>query len=246
MAANPLPYFPFYVDDYLTDPAVLAMGADSEGCYIRLLARSWKSETPGVIDEALVPEMCALYRVPEVVRPTVLGQLAAAFDRDIEGRWVQRRMVAEHRLAMAASARSRRAAETRWDRVRNHKRNRKIDAPALRPHCDGNARGEGRGEKGDQELLLPSTPPASSTANGRPDASVPATGYPGLQTNTGAYWFPSEHQVEVWVAAYPGVDIPATFQEMRAWLVANPSRRKTLNGMPRFVNSWLSREQNKP
>ena len=33
--------------------------------------------------------------------------------------------------------------------------------------------------------------------------------------------------------------------EMAAWLIANPTRRKTFNGMPRFVNGWLAREQNR-
>ena len=28
---------------------------------------------------------------------------------------------------------------------------------------------------------------------------------------------------------------------MRVWLLANPSKRKTAKGMPRFVSSWISR-----
>jgi hypothetical protein len=30
---------------------------------------------------------------------------------------------------------------------------------------------------------------------------------------------------------------------MRAWLLANPKRRKTAKGVPRFVVAWLTREQ---
>ena len=40
--------------------------------------------------------------------------------------------------------------------------------------------------------------------------------------------------------AYPRVDVPATLKEMRAWLIANPDRRKTHRGCLRFVNTWLS------
>jgi len=45
--------------------------------------------------------------------------------------------------------------------------------------------------------------------------------------------------------AYPAVDCVQTLQEIRAWCVANPTKRKTKVGVLRFVNSWLSREQNK-
>lgn len=45
--------------------------------------------------------------------------------------------------------------------------------------------------------------------------------------------------------AYPAVDCKQTLQEIRVWCVANPANRKTRKGALRFVNSWLSREQNK-
>lgn len=32
---------------------------------------------------------------------------------------------------------------------------------------------------------------------------------------------------------------------MRGWLDSNPDRRKTRRGVRRFVNSWLSQEQDK-
>ena len=32
---------------------------------------------------------------------------------------------------------------------------------------------------------------------------------------------------------------------MKSWLDSNPSRRKTKKGILRFVNSWLSKEQDK-
>lgn len=98
MGSNKLPYFPFYADDYLNDHAVMAMDADTEGCYIRLLARSWCNSTPGMIPEPLVNEMCGLHRVDQDRWGLVFKQLSAAFDLDSRpGNWVQRRMVAEYR-----------------------------------------------------------------------------------------------------------------------------------------------------
>lgn len=43
---------------------------------------------------------------------------------------------------------------------------------------------------------------------------------------------------------YPAVDVMQQLRNMRGWLLANPKNRKTKAGIMRFVNSWLSREQN--
>lgn len=43
---------------------------------------------------------------------------------------------------------------------------------------------------------------------------------------------------------YPAVDVDQQLRNMRGWLLANPKNRKTKTGIMRFVNSWLSREQN--
>jgi hypothetical protein len=44
---------------------------------------------------------------------------------------------------------------------------------------------------------------------------------------------------------YPAVDITQEFRKMRAWLINNPKRRKTSAGIKKFINGWLSREQDK-
>lgn len=43
---------------------------------------------------------------------------------------------------------------------------------------------------------------------------------------------------------YPAVDVEQQLRNMRGWLLANPKNRKTKAGIMRFVNSWISREQN--
>lgn len=44
---------------------------------------------------------------------------------------------------------------------------------------------------------------------------------------------------------YPAVDIIQELRKMKGWLDSNPDRRKTRRGVKRFINSWLSREQDK-
>ena len=45
---------------------------------------------------------------------------------------------------------------------------------------------------------------------------------------------------------YPNVDIMQELRKMKGWLNANPTKRKTKRGIKRFINNWLSREQDKP
>lgn len=52
-----------------------------------------------------------------------------------------------------------------------------------------------------------------------------------------------QEQVEEWVSLYPAVDVSQELRKMRGWLIANPAKRKTKNGILRFVTNWLAREQ---
>lgn len=44
---------------------------------------------------------------------------------------------------------------------------------------------------------------------------------------------------------YPAVNVEGEFRKMSAWCINNPDKRKTKKGITRFINSWLSREQDK-
>jgi len=63
--------------------------------------------------------------------------------------------------------------------------------------------------------------------------------------NTGDNWEPENDDVKKWVELYPAVDVPQELRAMEGWVDANPTRRKTKRGVKRFVNSWLSRAQDK-
>lgn len=56
----------------------------------------------------------------------------------------------------------------------------------------------------------------------------------------------TEKQLNDWIELYPNIDVMQNLRNMRGWLDANPTKRKTKRGILRFVNSWLAREQDKP
>lgn len=67
-----------------------------------------------------------------------------------------------------------------------------------------------------------------------------------LTLNDGADYGITQDQVDKWAGLYPAVDIMQELRNMQGWLDSNPKKRKTKNGILRFVTGWLSRAQDKP
>ena len=55
----------------------------------------------------------------------------------------------------------------------------------------------------------------------------------------------TQRQIDEWKPLYPAVDVMQEFRNMKAWLIANPTNRKTKRGIMKFINGWLSRAQNR-
>lgn len=118
MARDRAPSFQFYPRDFVSDPAVMAMGLAAVGAYIRLLCAAWVQDEPGVLpaDDRVLGRLAQA--TPAEWRK-VRAEVAAAFDTESRpGLWVQRRMVAVRAEQVArftrASAAGLTAAATRW------------------------------------------------------------------------------------------------------------------------------------
>ena len=64
-----------------------------------------------------------------------------------------------------------------------------------------------------------------------------------IPTNTGESYPFFQADIDLYKSLYPSVDIAQEMRKMVGWSDANPAKRKTKAGMKRFVNGWLSREQ---
>ncbi len=94
--------------------------------------------------------------------------------------------------------------------------------------------------------------PSSKTGAGQQSNEVQSTKVPepeadveALVLNDGTEWKPSQALFAEYVRLYPNVDVKQQFNEMRGWCLSNPAKRKTKRGITRFVNSWLSRQQDR-
>ena len=64
-----------------------------------------------------------------------------------------------------------------------------------------------------------------------------------LPLNTGEFFNVTVDYVLEKKKLFPAVDVEQEFRKMRSWCDDNPKNRKTKNGITRFINGWLSREQ---
>ena len=49
--------------------------------------------------------------------------------------------------------------------------------------------------------------------------------------------------ITMWRETFPAVDVEFELGKMKAWLVSNPTKRKTRRGITRFINTWLTKTQ---
>lgn len=94
---------------------------------------------------------------------------------------------------------------------------------------DKETEGEGETEYGSE--------PLQEQASELPSAEIPL--------NDGSEYPLYLRDVEEYAALYPAVDVVQELRKIRGWCLANPTRRKTKRGVRAFINTWLSREQDK-
>jgi hypothetical protein len=65
------------------------------------------------------------------------------------------------------------------------------------------------------------------------------------QSNQNRTWQASPDQIDGWRNAYPNVNIDEHHRRAHAWIMANLGKRKTRNGMPKFLNGWFAKQQDR-
>lgn len=55
----------------------------------------------------------------------------------------------------------------------------------------------------------------------------------------------TQADIDEWADVFLGVDVLLTIKRAKAWIDANPARRKTAKGMKRFLVNWLGKDQDR-
>ena len=90
-------------------------------------------------------------------------------------------------------------------------------------------------DKAREDLSAPSAEP--ETVSAPPIISII------LNDKTFFEVFPEDYNR--WCELYPAVNVMQELRKMSSWSTDNPKRRKTKSGIRRFINAWLSKEQDK-
>ena len=80
-------------------------------------------------------------------------------------------------------------------------------------------------------------PQAASTPETAPTFQIPL--------NNGSFWPIHADMISHWRDLYPAVDVEQEIRKMIGWCEANPTKRKTARGVTKFINGWLTREQDR-
>jgi hypothetical protein len=93
----------------------------------------------------------------------------------------------------------------------------------------------------------PSQPP-KPTAEGpqeTPEALYPVFPTVGGRRSKDRSWTLTDALLTTFTNAFPGVDVPRECRAAHAWVVTNPTKRKTAGGMPDFLRRWLQKVQDR-
>ena len=97
------------------------------------------------------------------------------------------------------------------------------------------------GEREEKTIL-----PEAETAPARQTHSAPSSPVIiSIILNDNTEYPITEADVEGWKDLYPAVDVIQELRKMKGWADANPTKRKTKAGIKRFINAWLSKEQDR-
>ena len=64
-----------------------------------------------------------------------------------------------------------------------------------------------------------------------------------LPLNDNTLYNVTQKEISEFSALYPAVDVLQEYRGMKAWCMSNTQKRKTRNGIKKFINSWLANAQ---
>lgn len=228
-----LPYYRWHWRDYRANRKVQRMTYIERGLYRELLDECWAE---GFIPDDLdaLAEICAC---PKQVLEDCWPKLRACFVEASPGTLINPRMDRE-RTETDTQRASKAVAGALGGRARAKAEGKQV-LPVVEQelstcHIAVARAGAGAGAVQEQASCA------------EPCGSTPAPPVITLPLNDGSQFPIPQELLSEWSSLFPAVQVMQELRNMRAWLDANPTRRKTKNGIKRFIVGWLSKEQDNP
>lgn len=142
---------------------------------------------------------------------------------------------------------------TYFDIINHQVTNARIDEEILKYQRIVDASRKANGVRWDQNRKSPPEVRSQISEESKPLASSPSglsAGHNGesvcyIPLVDGSEFGLSEGDLAELKKAYPALNCKQTMLEIRAWCVANPTKKKTRRGAMRFINAWMARLQDR-
>lgn len=108
-----------------------------------------------------------------------------------------------------------------------------------------NEKPKGKGKAKEESKNIKDNANKKDTYYTEPETSASVPAIIELPLNDKSLYPITQKDIDEWSSLYPAVDVMQELRKMKGWLGANATKRKTSRGIKRFINSWLSREQDK-
>lgn len=246
MAPEKSPAFQFYVDDWRGSRKVQHMSFKERGMYLEMLIEQWDKRSvpddPAKVAALIGGSVAEWTRSWANLRSCFTNRYTNGLLVNPDGHMVNLKLesiragLKKFKKSQASSGLA--GATERWRRHRLA-----IGSPSKPIGSPSKPIASPIGLDSSSSSSSSSTPSSSSSLyeESTEASSVPAfLTYPVVGPK-GHSWLLSDAQVSEWAALFPGLDVSAECRKALAWLQANPLKRKTANGMPRFLAAWLTR-----
>lgn len=111
------------------------------------------------------------------------------------------------------------------------------------PETEAEAEKETESEEGKKKESKPQKEKASKEKTADPDSKIADEIVIDLLLHDNTKYNVTREEIDEFSALYPAVDVLQEYRGMKAWCLSNPQKRKTRNGIKKFINGWLSSAQ---
>lgn len=248
-----LPYYHWYPKDFHSDPNVKRLTPLARGCYRDILDFMWMSQFGYMIpdnDKMLCVQLDLKPSSWRKIKEELMQEHGQVFLIE-NGFLVSNRLKEEYYKACqivetnSQSGKSSAAARKREQQAEFAKRQESLDFDdSIHDSYSGVSDADSDTASGGVTAKTSKYPsielPEKERVLGGYDEMLPTNKF----MTKGEMYIVTDELVERMRKTYTGVDVDYQFKRLYAWLAANATRRKTLQGMPRFIDAWMAKEQN--
>ncbi len=241
-----LPYMQLYIADYLAD--TMHLSTEEHGAYLLLMFNYW--QTGRAIPKSRLPKIARLSNDRWISVESSLKEFFSdngsewkhdRIERDLEG---VRNSLEQKSAAGRASAKARKAKKGTESERQSNDRSTGVNSPLEQ---DGNGNPTNKDPDTDKDIKPKNNmPDAESDQRRAPPEISPEEIFISLPLIGGLSHVVTLNYLESRRELYPAVDVPQELRNMCGWLESNPKKRKTPNGIKKFITTWLQRCQDNP